>query len=82
MSATLVVYPMDVLKTTLTVNQNNTKKLKVAKTLTNIIQRQGIAGLYKGLGVSLCGIAPFIALRMSVYDYSSTYLSKHTNNEL
>jgi solute carrier family 25 (mitochondrial phosphate transporter), member 23/24/25/41 len=81
MSATLIVYPLDVIKTNLTVNQNNTKKLRIMPTFTNLVQKQGIAGLYKGLSVSLAGIAPFIALRMSVYDYCSTILSKHTNSK-
>jgi len=33
-----------------------------------IIRCQGIKSLFKGITVGLVGIAPFIAIRMSVYD--------------
>ena len=37
--------------------------------------------MYRGLGVSLAGIGPFIGIRMSTYDYIITKLSKFANNE-
>jgi hypothetical protein len=36
--------------------------------MNNILQNKGITGLYKGLLTSCIGIAPFIGVRMSVFD--------------
>ena len=53
-------------------------------TALEIIRCQGIKSLFRGITVSLLGIAPFIAIRMSVYD---TVMSRYsvklfTPNEL
>lgn len=33
-----------------------------------IIETRGVLGLYQGMGISLCGIAPFIGIKMTSFD--------------
>ena len=66
MIAGFVVYPADVVKTFITLNQGQGKSMySHTKTIFN---KSGISGFYKGLVLSSVGIAPFIGFRMSTYD--------------
>lgn len=64
--AGFVVYPADVVKTFLTMNQGKSKS--VYTHVKGIYRTSGIGGFYKGLVISSVGIAPFIGLRMSTYE--------------
>ena len=64
--AGFVVYPADVVKTFITLNQGKGKTI-YCHTKT-IYKKSGIGGFYKGLVISSVGIAPFIGLRMSTYE--------------
>ena len=66
MTAAMIVYPMDVIKTYATINDS--KSTSMYKITKNIICKHGISGLYKGLPVSLVGIMPLIGIRMATYD--------------
>lgn len=34
-----------------------------------IVAKQGVFGMYQGLGISCAGIAPFIGIKMASYDF-------------
>ena len=76
MTAALIVYPMDVVKTYATVNNcKTTSSFTITK---NIINKNGIQGLYKGLPVSIAGIMPLIGIRMATYDAIMAQTSQPT----
>jgi len=72
-TASSIVYPMDVIKTYVILNQDKKEELKQQKSIfketMKIYQMNGFRGFYKGMLISTVGIAPFIGIRMSTYDY-------------
>eukprot|EP01018_Ginkgo_biloba_P033894 Gb_27318 [translate_table: standard] len=65
MTSTLVTYPLDVLRLRLAVDLACKNMSQIA---INMIREEGIASFYKGLGPSLLGIAPYIALNFCIFD--------------
>eukprot|EP00897_Mesotaenium_endlicherianum_P005713 jgi/Mesen1/516/ME000104S10607 len=65
MTSTLVTYPLDVLRLRLAVDPLSKSMSKVA---LNMLRDEGAASFYKGLGPSLLGIAPYIAINFCVFD--------------
>jgi hypothetical protein len=59
----MVLYPLDVLKTYISVAN---------KDLSQAFKNHGPKLFYRGFTVSICAMAPFIALRMSIFDQLST----------
>ncbi|XWS17155.1 hypothetical protein CRYUN_Cryun33cG0044100 [Craigia yunnanensis] len=64
-SSTLCTYPLELLKTRLTVKEDY-KNLLDAK--VKIVQAEGPTGLYKGLTPSLIGVVPYAASNYFAYD--------------
>ena len=67
-AASTIVYPIDLLKTYMTINVDTVNKPSVMKVAQEIVARDGILGLYKGWGLSMAGIAPFIGIKMASFD--------------
>ncbi|CAO2180349.1 unnamed protein product [Urochloa humidicola] len=65
MTSTLVTYPLDVLRLRLAVQSGHSTMSQVA---LNMLREQGLASFYGGLGPSLIGIAPYIAVNFCVFD--------------
>ncbi|XP_024390888.1 probable envelope ADP,ATP carrier protein, chloroplastic isoform X2 [Physcomitrium patens] len=65
MTSTLVTYPLDVLRLRLAVDSTTRSMGQVAGTM---LREEGLKSFYKGLGPSLLGIAPYIALNFCVFD--------------
>lgn len=65
MTSTLITYPLDVLRLRLAVDPASKSMLKVASTM---LREEGLASFYKGLGSSLIGIAPYVALNFCAFD--------------
>lgn len=76
---TLIIYPLDVIKTYITVDDKSNQS--IYRRGADIVKAQGIRGMYKGLGLSLFGITPFIAIRMSSFDTSNQFLKSKARNE-
>jgi len=74
MTASFLTYPLDIVKTYLVVymEKDGGGKRTVADQFKIIVADRGWRGLYKGLGASLIGIAPYIGVNMSSYDYLMT----------
>ncbi|XVE98308.1 hypothetical protein REPUB_Repub03eG0094500 [Reevesia pubescens] len=64
-SSTLCTYPLELLKTRLTVNEDYKNLLDG---IVKIVQAEGPAGLYKGLTPSLIGVVPYAASNYFAYD--------------
>lgn len=64
-----VTYPLDLLKTYLTVNIENGSRVSMFEQSKMIVAQRGFFGMFQGLGMSLIGIAPFIGIKMASYDY-------------
>lgn len=71
MTATVILYPMDVIKTHHAVNQ---RKSQIHYEVAKVFRASGLTGMYKGLSLSLIGGMPFVAIRMSIFDYMNTLL--------
>ncbi|KAI5072119.1 hypothetical protein GOP47_0012225 [Adiantum capillus-veneris] len=65
MTSTLMTYPLDVLRLRLAVDPSCKSMLQVASTM---LREEGFASFYKGLGPSLIGIAPYVALNFCAFD--------------
>jgi solute carrier family 25 phosphate transporter 23/24/25/41 len=66
--AQFLVYPMDLVKTYLTVNIESNTKVTMISQAKSIVAEQGFLGLYKGIGLSTIGIAPFIGIKLTSFD--------------
>ena len=54
---------------------SNVKKRSVINISQQIFNKNGFRGMFKGMGVSMFEVAPFIAIRMSCYDTLKTKYS-------
>lgn len=61
-------YPADVMKTYLIIEKNN-KKIGLSNVASEIVKKHGFRGFYKGLGTTAAGVTPFVAFRMSTYEF-------------
>lgn len=68
-AASTIVYPIDLLKTYMTINIDSAKKLTMWGQTQEIMARDGFFGLYRGWGMSMIGIAPFIGIKMTSFDF-------------
>eukprot|EP01133_Synstelium_polycarpum_P011904 gene11904-13870_t len=73
--ASLVTTPLDVVKTTLQVDQGETRR-SVFKTFKNIVEKQGVRALYVGLKPTLLGLVPTWSIYFSTYTYLKATLSE------
>lgn len=73
MTSTLITYPLDVLRLRLVVDPASKSMLQVASTM---LREEGLASFYRGLGPSLLGIAPYVALNFCAFDLIKKSLSE------
>ncbi|RDX79647.1 Adenine nucleotide transporter BT1, chloroplastic/mitochondrial [Mucuna pruriens] len=78
-SSTLCTYPLELLKTRLTVQRGVYKNLLDA--FVRIIQEEGPAELYRGLSASLIGVIPYAAANYLAYDTLRKAYKKASNKE-
>ncbi|GMI89239.1 hypothetical protein HRI_002593200 [Hibiscus trionum] len=64
-SSTLLTYPLELLKTRLTVNEDYKNLLDA---IAKIVRAEGPRGLYRGLTPSLIGVVPYAASNYFAYD--------------
>ncbi|GFY99767.1 mitochondrial substrate carrier family protein [Actinidia rufa] len=78
-SSTLCTYPLELLKTRLTVQRGVYKNLLDA--FVKIVQDEGPAELYRGLTPSLIGVVPYAATNYFAYDSLRKAYKKFSNQE-
>ena len=69
MVASSLTYPLDIVKTYLTVNESKDVKITMIMQTKLIVREHGFFGLYKGWSLSMMGIAPFIGIKMASFDW-------------
>ena len=68
-STLIPVYPMDLARTRLTADLSTNPRYKgLFDLMVKTVEWEGVRGLYKGLGVSLVGIIPYLAISLTLYD--------------
>lgn len=73
-----LTYPLDLVRTLLAIQTTEYKsdilgdKPGMFTGLGRILMKKGILGWYRGWFVSMIGVVPYIALQMSVFDYTAT----------
>ncbi|CAA2969576.1 probable envelope ADP,ATP carrier, chloroplastic [Olea europaea subsp. europaea] len=77
MTSTFVTYPLDVLRLRLAVEPGYKTMSEVA---LNMLREEGVASFYNGLGPSLIGIAPYIAVNFCVFDLVKKALPEKYQN--
>ncbi|KAH0466226.1 hypothetical protein IEQ34_006329 [Dendrobium chrysotoxum] len=65
MTSTFLTYPLDVLRLRLAVETGSRTMSQIA---LNMFREEGVSSFYGGLGPSLIGIAPYIALNFCIFD--------------
>ncbi|CAI9098319.1 OLC1v1034941C2 [Oldenlandia corymbosa var. corymbosa] len=67
-TAASATYPLDLVRTRLAAQRNANYYRGIYHTLSTICRDEGFFGLYKGLGATLMGVGPSIAISFSVYE--------------
>ncbi|XP_010262654.1 PREDICTED: mitochondrial substrate carrier family protein B-like [Nelumbo nucifera] len=67
-TAASITYPLDLVRTRLAAQTNVVYYRGMWHTLSTISRDEGVVGLYKGLGATLLGVGPSIAISFSVYE--------------
>ncbi|XP_055831348.1 uncharacterized protein LOC129900408 isoform X1 [Solanum dulcamara] len=76
-TAASVTYPLDLVRTHLSAQMNVIYYRGIWHALQTISREEGIAGLYKGMGATLLGVGPNLAISFSVYDTVRSYWQSH-----
>ncbi|XP_042053093.1 mitochondrial substrate carrier family protein B-like [Salvia splendens] len=76
MTAASATYPLDLVRTRLAAQRNTIYYEGIRHSIRTICRDEGFFGLYKGLGATLLGVGPSIAISFSVYEgLRSSWLS-------
>ncbi|KAG8380757.1 hypothetical protein BUALT_Bualt06G0049200 [Buddleja alternifolia] len=76
-TAASVTYPLDLVRTRLAAQRNVIYYRGMCHALHTISKEKGFVGLYKGLGATLLGVGPNLAISFSVYDTARSYWHFH-----
>ncbi|XP_018930426.1 calcium-binding mitochondrial carrier protein SCaMC-3-like isoform X1 [Cyprinus carpio] len=77
-TAQTVIYPMEVLKTRLTLRKTG-QYSSVADCAKQILQKEGILAFYKGYLPNMLGIIPYAGIDLAVYEtLKNAWLQRHT----
>ncbi|XP_059628069.1 uncharacterized protein LOC132270884 [Cornus florida] len=79
-TAASITYPLDLVRTRLAAQTNVIYYRGIGHTLRTITREEGAFGLYKGLGATLLGVGPNLAISFSVYDTLKSYWHSHRSN--
>jgi len=77
-TALILTYPLDLVRTRLTVQTTDTKYKGIMHTFKTVIKEEGIIGLYKGVLTSALGIAPYVAINFTTYENLKNYVRKYS----
>ncbi|KAB5552101.1 hypothetical protein DKX38_009412 [Salix brachista] len=80
-TAASATYPLDLVRTRLAAQRNTIYYRGILHAFHTICREEGLLGLYKGLGATLLGVGPSIAISFSVYEsLRSFWQSKRPND--
>ncbi|XP_072959886.1 uncharacterized protein [Typha angustifolia] len=72
-TAASITYPLDLVRTRLAAQTSTIYYRGISHALYAICRDEGVRGLYKGLGATLLGVGPSIAISFSVYETLRSY---------
>ncbi|CAR23347.1 citrin [Lachancea thermotolerans CBS 6340] len=74
------VYPIDLVKTRMQAQRNFSQYKNSIDCFVKIFSREGVRGIYSGLGPQLVGVAPEKAIKLTVNDYVRKMLMDSNNH--
>ncbi|EPS61182.1 hypothetical protein M569_13615, partial [Genlisea aurea] len=81
MTAASATYPLDLVRTRLAAQRKTIYYQGIRHAVHTISREEGFLGLYKGLGATLLGVGPSIAISFSVYETLRTYWRQSRPND-
>ncbi|OMO66463.1 Endoplasmic reticulum-adenine nucleotide transporter [Corchorus capsularis] len=81
MTAASATYPLDLVRTRLAAQRNAIYYRGIWHAFQTICRDEGFLGLYKGLGATLLGVGPSIAISFSVYESLRKYWQLQRPND-
>lgn len=83
-TSTTVSFPLDLVRTRLTVETPQTPKRYqgIGHAFVSIVREEGVFALWKGLSVSLLGIAPYVAINFTTYETIRQWVLQRNDNSL
>ncbi|XP_010553275.1 PREDICTED: mitochondrial substrate carrier family protein B [Tarenaya hassleriana] len=80
-TAASATYPLDLVRTRLAAQRNSMYYRGIGHAFSTICREEGMLGLYKGLGATLLGVGPSLAISFSAYEsLKSFWLSQRPND--
>ncbi|KAJ8765858.1 hypothetical protein K2173_020374 [Erythroxylum novogranatense] len=76
-TAASATYPLDLVRTRLAAQTNIIYYRGISHALRTICRDEGVFGLYKGLGATLLGVGPNIAISFTVYETLRSFWQSH-----
>jgi len=67
--ATVLTYPLDLLRTRLAVQTDYQWYSGIADGLKETLRKEGLSGVYRGLGASLYCVIPLMSIQMTAHDF-------------
>ncbi|EDO15615.1 hypothetical protein Kpol_1006p11 [Vanderwaltozyma polyspora DSM 70294] len=77
-----IVYPIDLIKTRMQAQRSVTQYKNYIDCFAKILSREGLKGLYSGIGPQLIGVAPEKAIKLTVNDYMRKNLRDNRSGKL
>ena len=68
MIASSLTYPLDLVNALLAAQTDSRRYTGIGHAISDIFKREGVRGLYRGIGATLLGIAPYIAINFATFD--------------
>ncbi|TKY63347.1 Mitochondrial substrate carrier family protein B [Spatholobus suberectus] len=68
-TAASATYPLDLVRTRLAAQRSTMYYRGISHAFSTICREEGFLGLYKGLGATLLGVGPSLAISFSVYEW-------------
>ncbi|CAN0926478.1 Calcium-binding mitochondrial carrier protein SCaMC-1-A [Linum grandiflorum] len=78
-TAASVTYPLDLVRTRLAAQRNTLYYRGISHSLSTICKEEGFFGLYKGLGPTLLGVGPNLAIGFCVYESLKSFWEVESN---
>ncbi|KAE9603342.1 hypothetical protein Lal_00008238 [Lupinus albus] len=80
-TAASATYPLDLVRTRLAAQRSTMYYRGISHAFNTICREEGFFGLYKGLGATLLGVGPSIAISFSVYEALRSFWQSRRPNE-
>ena len=80
LTAAVLTYPLDLIQTRLTV-QTTTKYQGILHCATSIVAKEGYFGLYRGLGVCMLSVVPYMSINLTIWEKLKVWMSPSNSTE-